>query len=228
MAHDTNVTWHEHSVSRQEREALNGHKGCVIWFTGLSACGKSTVANLVDHKLHAQGIHSYVLDGDNVRLGLNAGPGMLKERHGEEYSKRFGLGFSAQDREENIRRIGAVAKLFAEAGLVTLTAFISPYRRDRDAARAGMSAGDFVEIFVDAPIEVCEKRDPKGLYKKARAGEIKGFTGIDDPYEAPEKPELVLDAGSKDAETLAGEVIAYLEKAGKISKSRKPEAAGAR
>ena len=216
MTNDTNVTWHEHSVSRDEREQLNGHKGCVIWFTGLSACGKSTVSNLVDHMLHKRGLHSFVLDGDNVRMGLNAGPGMLKERHGEEFSKRFGLGFSAQDREENIRRIGAVAKLFCDAGLVTLTAFISPYRRDRDAVRATMKEGDFIEIFVDAPIELCEKRDPKGLYKKARAGELKGFTGIDDPYEAPLKPELVLDAGKKDAETLADEVIAYLARSGKI------------
>jgi len=216
MTNDTNVTWHEHSVSRDEREQLNKHKGCVIWFTGLSACGKSTVSNLVDHKLHKRGIHSYVLDGDNVRLGLNAGPGMLKERHGEDYAKRFGLGFSAQDREENIRRIGAVAKLFSEAGIVTLTAFISPYRRDRDAVRAAFKEGDFIEIFVDAPLEVCEARDPKGLYKKARAGELKGFTGIDDPYEAPAKPELVLDAGKKTAEALADEVIAYLEKSGKI------------
>jgi adenylylsulfate kinase len=216
MAHDTNVHWHEHSVTRAERERLNGHKGCVIWFTGLSACGKSTISNLVDHKLHSRGLHSFVLDGDNVRHGLNAGPGMLKDRHGEEFAKRFGLGFSAQDREENIRRIGAVAKLFSEAGLITLTAFISPYRRDRDAVRATMAPGDFVEILVDAPIEVCEARDPKGLYKKARAGEIKGFTGIDDPYEPPAKPELVLDAGKKDAETLAEEVLAYLQKAGKI------------
>jgi adenylylsulfate kinase len=216
MTNDTNVTWHEHSVSRDEREQLNKHKGCVIWFTGLSACGKSTVANLVDHKLHKRGQHSFVLDGDNVRMGLNAGPGMLKERHGEEFAKRFGLGFSAQDREENIRRIGAVAKLFCDAGLVTLTAFISPYRRDRDAVRATMKDGDFIEIFVDAPLEVCEKRDPKGLYKKARAGELKGFTGIDDPYEAPAKPELVLDAGAKDAETLADEVITFLARTGKI------------
>ncbi len=216
-AHETNVHWHEHSVTRAEREERSGHKGCVVWFTGLSACGKSTVANLVDHMLHSQGIHSFVLDGDNVRHGLNAGPGMLKERHGEEFAKRFGLGFSAQDREENIRRIGAVAKLFAEAGVVALTAFISPYRRDRDFVRATLGAGDFVEVFVDAPLEVCEKRDPKGLYKKARAGELKGFTGIDDPYEAPAKAELVLDAGKKNAETLAKEVLAYLRKAGKIS-----------
>jgi adenylylsulfate kinase len=216
MANDTNVHWHEHSVSRAEREGLNGHKGCVIWFTGLSACGKSTISNLVDHKLHSRGLHSFVLDGDNVRHGLNAGPGMLKERHGEEFAKRFGLGFSAQDREENIRRIGAVAKLFSDAGIVTLTAFISPYRRDRDAVRASMPAGDFLEIFVDAPLEICEARDPKGLYKKARAGELKGFTGIDDPYEAPEKPELVLNAGQKTAEALADEVIAYLAKIGTI------------
>ena len=213
MANDTNVHWHEHSVSRPEREKLNGHKGCVIWFTGLSGCGKSTIANLVDHKLHSLDIHSFVLDGDNVRHGLNAGPGMLKERHGEGFAKRFGLGFSAEDREENIRRIGAVAKLFAEAGLVTTTAFISPYRRDRDAVRATMPA-DFIEVLVDAPLEVCEARDPKGLYKKARAGELKGFTGIDDPYEAPEKPELVLDSAKKSAETLADEVIAYLRKKG--------------
>ena len=209
--------WHEHSVTREEREKLNRHKGCVIWFTGLSGCGKSTVANLVDHKLHAQGLHSFVLDGDNVRMGLNAAPGALKERHGEEFAKRFGLGFSAQDREENIRRIGAVAELFASAGIITLTAFISPYRKDREAVRARLKQGDFIEVLVDAPLEVCEARDPKGLYKKARAGEIKGFTGIDDPYEAPEKPELVLDAGKKDAETLAGEVLDYLKKTGKIS-----------
>ena len=142
---------------------------------------------------------------------------MLKDRHGEDFAKRFGLGFSAEDREENIRRIGAVAELFAEAGVITITAFISPYRRDRDAIRERVPDGDFIEILVDAPLEVCESRDPKGLYKKARAGEIKGFTGIDDPYEAPEKPELVLDSASKDAETLADEVIAYLKKVGKIS-----------
>ncbi len=211
------VHWHEHSVARDEREKLNGHKGCVIWFTGLSACGKSTIANLVDHKLHSAGLRSFVLDGDNVRLGLNAAPGMLKERHGEEFGKRFGLGFSAQDREENIRRIGAVADLFSQAGTIALTAFISPYRRDRDAVRAKLKPGDFVEVFVDAPLEVCEKRDPKGLYKKARAGEIKGFTGIDDPYEAPLSAELILDAGAKSAETLADEVIAYLKKSGRIS-----------
>lgn len=217
MTNETNVHWHEQQVSRDERQQLNGHKGCVVWFTGLSACGKSTVANLVDHKLHASGVRSIVLDGDNVRHGLNAAPGMLKEVHGEEFASRFGLGFSAQDREENIRRIGAVAKLFSEAGVVTLTAFISPYRQDRDRVRSSTADGDFVEVFVDASLDVCEARDPKGLYKKARAGEIKGFTGIDDPYEAPTNAELVLDADGKDADTLADEVIVYLRSSGKIS-----------
>jgi adenylylsulfate kinase len=210
------VHWHEHAVTRQEREAKNGNKGCVVWFTGLSACGKSTVANLVDHKLHSLGKQSFVLDGDNIRHGLNAGPGMLRDKHGEEFAKRFGLGFSAQDREENIRRIGAVAKLFCDAGVVAITAFISPYRADRDRVRATLAPGDFIEILVDAPLEVCERRDPKGLYKKARAGELKGFTGIDDPYEPPLKPEMVLDAGRKSAEQLADEVIGYLRSSGTI------------
>ena len=220
MSHEDQVQvhWHEHAVSRTEREKLNGHRGCVVWFTGLSACGKSTVANLLDHKLHSMGMHSFVLDGDNVRHGLNAGPAMLTERHGEEFAKRFGLGFSAQDREENIRRIGMVAQLFCDAGIIAITAFISPYRVDRDRVRAALGKGDFVEIFVDAPIEVCEARDPKGLYKKARAGQLKGFTGIDDPYEPPLHPELVLNAAEKSAETLAGEVLAYLKAAGKIDR----------
>jgi len=208
--------WHEHSVTRADHEALNKNKGCVVWFTGLSACGKSTVANLVDHKLHQAGLHSYVLDGDNVRLGLNAAPAGLKERHGEEFAKRFGLGFSAQDREENIRRIGAVGELFCSAGIVALTAFISPYRKDRDAIRGKLKPGDFVEVFVDTPLEICEQRDPKGLYKKARAGELKGFTGIDDPYEAPVSPELTLDGGKKSPEQLADEVLAYLKTNGKL------------
>jgi adenylylsulfate kinase len=213
---DVHIVWHQHAVSREEREVLNGHRGCVVWFTGLSGCGKSTVANLVDRKLHARGAHTFVLDGDNVRHGLNAAPNLLVPSFGETFAKRFGLGFGAEDRIENIRRIGAVSRLFAEAGLITLTAFISPYRRDRDAIRASLAAGDFVEVFVDAPLEVCEARDPKGLYKKARAGEIKGFTGIDDPYEAPEKPELHLAAGTKLPEVLADEVIAYLEGVGKL------------
>ncbi|MEZ6055080.1 MAG: adenylyl-sulfate kinase [Planctomycetaceae bacterium] len=193
----TNVTWHDHRVSSNDREAIKGQKGAVLWFTGLSACGKSTIANTVDHKLHAMGRHTYLLDGDNIRMGLNKN-----------------LGFSAEDRAENIRRIGEVAKLFADAGLITLTAFISPYRADRDAGRALLPAGEFVEIYVDASLETCEARDPKGLYKKARAGEIKGFTGIDDPYEAPEKPELVLDSNTKGIDELADEVIAYLQKNG--------------
>ncbi|MGD0516432.1 MAG: adenylyl-sulfate kinase [Thermoguttaceae bacterium] len=209
--HQVQVQWHDHAVTREEREKLNSHRGCVIWFTGLSACGKSTVANLIDHKLHSLGLHSFVLDGDNIRHGLNAAPGMLKPRHGEEFAKRFGLGFSAQDREENIRRIGAVAKLFSDAGIIAITAFISPYRVDRDRVRSLLAEGDFIEIFVDAPLEVCEARDPKGLYKKARLGEVKGFTGIDDPYEPPLKAEMVLDAGSKSAETLAEDVLAYLK-----------------
>ncbi len=193
----TNVTWHDHSVTSAERQKLKGHKGAVLWFTGLSACGKSTIANTVDHLLHSQGKHTYLLDGDNIRMGLNKN-----------------LKFSAEDRAENIRRIGEVAKLFSDAGLITLTAFISPYRRDRDAVRALLKPGEFVEIFVDASLETCEKRDPKGLYKKARAGEIKGFTGIDDPYEAPEKPELVLDSNNKGIDDLAREVVQYLEKNG--------------
>lgn len=215
MSH-AEVYWHDHAVSRQEKETLNGNKGCVLWFTGLSASGKSTIANIVDHLLHKEGKHSFVLDGDNVRHGLNAGIGMLQAVHSEEFAKRFGLGFSAQDREENIRRVGAVAKLFTEAGLIALTAFISPYRIDRDRVRQSLPEGDFIEIFVDTPIAVCEQRDPKGLYKKARSGELKGFTGIDDPYEVPAKPELVLQGGSKTPEELAQEVLEYLKSRGKI------------
>ena len=216
MTNEANVTWSRHAVSRDQREQLNGHRGCVVWFTGLSGSGKSTVANLVDDKLHAMGVHGFVLDGDNVRHELNASPGMLTDRHGEAFAARFGLGFSAEDREENIRRIGAVARLFCEAGLIVTTAFVSPYRRDRDDVRASLAQGDFIEVFVDAPLEVCEARDPKGLYKKARAGEIKNFTGIDAPYEAPTSPELTLDAGNKTATALADEVIAHLRSAGKI------------
>lgn len=190
----TNITWHEHHVSKEERWALNSHKAAVLWFTGLSACGKSTIANTVDHILHSRGIHSFVLDGDNVRHGLNKN-----------------LGFSAEDRAENIRRIGEVAKLFVDAGMITLTAFISPYKADRDAARALVEKDEFIEIHVNASLETCEKRDPKGLYAKARAGEIKGFTGIDDPYEAPENAELTLDADTKSIDELASVVVAYLE-----------------
>ena len=195
----TNITWHEHSVSSADRAKLNGHTGCVLWFTGLSGCGKSTIANTVDHMLNSQGVHTYVLDGDNVRHGLNKN-----------------LGFSPDDRTENIRRIGEVAKLFADAGVVTLTAFISPYRADRDQVREIMPEGSFIEVYVNASLETCEKRDPKGLYKKARAGEIKGFTGIDAPYEEPEKAELVLDSDNKGIDELAKEVVEYLKANGKL------------
>ncbi len=214
---DPIVVWHEQAVSRADREKLNKHRGCVVWFTGLSGCGKSTVANLVDHQLHERGLRSYVLDGDNVRHGLNATPQMLAERYDEEFGKRFGLGFGQQDREENIRRVGAVANLLCDAGLITLTAFVSPYRADRDAVRASMAEGDFVEVLVDASLEVCESRDPKGLYKKARAGEISNFTGIDAPYEPPQNPELVLDANSQQAAKLSELVIAKLIELGKLS-----------
>lgn len=217
MSNDINITWHEQSVSREIREKKNGHKGCVIWFTGLSASGKSTVANTLDHMLHQAGHQSVVLDGDNVRHGLNAGPGMLINAHGEEFSQRFGLGFTAIDREENIRRIGAVAEIFKQTGVIALTAFISPYRVDRDMVRNTMNDGEFIEVFVDAPLDVCEQRDPKGLYKKARAGEIKGFTGIDDPYEEPLAPELVLEAAEKTPDVLAGEIITFLRDKGVIA-----------
>lgn len=196
----TNVTWHEHRVSSADRQKLNGHKVAVLWFTGLSAAGKSTVANTVDHKLHARGIHTYILDGDNIRMGLNKN-----------------LGFNDADRTENIRRIGEVAKLFSDAGLIALTAFISPFKADRDQVRALFKNGEFHEIYVNASLETCEKRDPKGLYKKARAGEMKNFTGIDSPYEAPENPELVLDANTRSIDELADDVIAYLASKGLLS-----------
>ncbi|GIX03733.1 MAG: adenylyl-sulfate kinase [Planctomycetaceae bacterium] len=196
----TNVTWHEHKVSKDERFRLMGHRGAVLWFTGLSACGKSTIANTVDHMLHSLGKHSYILDGDNIRMGLNKN-----------------LGFSAEDRAENIRRIGEVAKLFAHAGLLTLTAFISPYRADRDKVRALLEPGEFIEIYVKASLETCEQRDPKGLYKKARAGQIKGFTGIDDPYEPPEHPELILDSDNLGVDVLAQQVLDYLDSRGYLT-----------
>lgn len=217
MNDDSNVTWHEQSVSREMRERKNGHRGCVIWFTGLSGSGKSTIANTLDHKLHKADYQSVVLDGDNVRHGLNAGSGMLNQAHGEAFSKRFGLGFSAIDREENIRRIGAVAEIFTQSGVIALTAFISPYRIDRDKVRNTLKEGEFFEVFVDTPLEVCEQRDPKGLYKKARAGEIKGFTGIDDPYEEPIAPEIVLLAAEKTPDILADEIIAVLMNKGIIN-----------
>lgn len=170
-----NIVWHTQTLSKEERGALKGQRPCILWFTGLSGAGKSTVANALEQALHARGYHTYLLDGDNVRHGLNKN-----------------LGFSPEDREENIRRIGEVAKLFVDGGTIVLTAFISPYRRDREQVRELVEEGEFIEVFVDTPLGVCEDRDPKGLYKKARAGQIKGFTGIDDPYEAPDSPEITL------------------------------------
>ena len=218
-ASETRVTWHEHSVLRADRERLNRHRGCVVWFTGLSGCGKSTVANLVDRRLYERGVHSILLDGDNIRHGLNASPDVLAE-YGKSFADRFGLTFAAEDRRENIRRIGAVAELFVSAGVVTLTAFVSPYARDRASVRRQIErlgqGGDFIEVFVDAPLDVCERRDPKGLYKLARAGKIRGFTGIDDPYEPPPNPELRLAAGEANPEELAEQVVAHLARHGQI------------
>jgi adenylylsulfate kinase len=215
----TDIVWHEPSVSRTERERQRGQQGCVVWFTGLSGSGKSTIANAVDRLLFESGYWSFVLDGDNVRHGLNASPALLAA-YGDVFARRFGLTFTAEDRQENIRRIGAVAALFASAGLITLTAFVSPYRADREAVRRQVEnsrPGSFLEVFVDAPLEICESRDPKGLYKKARAGELKNFTGVDDPYEPPQRPELRLDAAVKTPSTLAEEVLAFLRSSGKIS-----------
>ncbi len=213
---DPKVVWHEHSVDRISRERLMGHRGCVVWFTGLSGSGKSTVANAVDVLLHARGVHTFLLDGDNIRHGLCAGPNLLAERHDAAFAERFGLGFGPLDREENIRRIGAVAQLLVAAGLITLTAFVSPYRRDRQRVRQWLEqhgqTGDFIEVFVDAPLEVCEARDPKGLYKLAREGKLPNFTGISDPYEAPESPELHLATAEKTPQQLAEQVIAELQR----------------
>lgn len=192
-----NIVWHDHAVSMTERASLLGQKGSVVWFTGLSGCGKSTIANVLDQMLHRAGRASILLDGDNLRHALCAPPPALEPEHGVEFASRFGLGFGAIDREENIRRIGAVSSLMASAGLITLAAFVSPYRKDRERVRAAVEAtagaGAFLEVFVDTPLEVCQQRDPKGLYKKALAGEIKNFTGISDPYEAPESPEVCLE-----------------------------------
>lgn len=203
---ETQITWHEQRVKRP--------RGKVLWFTGLSGSGKSTVANAVDVLLSQQNVAAYLLDGDNVRHGLCASPAALAKSYTEPFAERFGLGFSAEDREENIRRIGCVADLFCDAGVTVLAAFVSPYRRDRqrvrDRVEASGSPGDFVEIFVDTPLEICEARDPKGLYKKARAGELKGFTGIDAPYEPPENAEIVLQAGSRSVTELAEEVVQKL------------------
>lgn len=191
-----------------------GHRGCVVWFTGLSGSGKSTVANAVERKLFERGVQSYLLDGDNIRHGLSATPQMLAPTYGGPFAERFGLGFGAEDRAENIRRVAAVARLLCDAGLVTLTALVSPLRADRSAARASLAPEDFYEVFVDTPLEVCESRDPKGLYKKARAGLIPEFTGISAPYEAPEAADLVLPGGGADAVNLADRVLEFLASPG--------------
>jgi adenylylsulfate kinase len=199
----TNITWHEGHVTREERSRLLQQKGATLWFTGLSGSGKSTIAFTLEHALVQRGRLAYVLDGDNIRHGLNKN-----------------LGFSAADREENIRRIGEVAKLFADCGIITMTSFISPYRKDRDGVRALHAAGQipFFEIHVNTPIQTCEQRDPKGLYKKARAGELKNFTGVDDPYEAPLHPELCLDATKTSPQEAAATLLDYLEKQGVLGR----------
>ncbi len=219
MSQSNNITWHEGEVSRQEREQLLNQKGLTVWMTGLSASGKSTIACILEQMLLHQKKHAYRLDGDNVRFGLNKDPKSLQEKQGyaEPAAKRFGLGFSAEDRAENIRRIGEVAKLFTDAGVIAITSFISPYRRDRDAVRASMKPGEFVEVYINVSLATAEQRDPKGLYKKARAGILKGFTGIDDPYEAPEKPEIVIDTETTTAEDAAKQILAYLEKGGYLA-----------
>lgn len=195
----TNVHWHAGNLTRDERFGLLKSVGCTLWFTGLPSSGKSTIASALEQVVVQRGRHCYRLDGDNIRMGLNKN-----------------LGFSADDRAENIRRIGEVAKLFADSGSVALTSFISPYRADRDAARAlhEKEGIGFFEVFVDTPVEECEKRDPKGLYKKARAGEIKGFTGVDDPYEAPSKPELRLAAGEMSVGACVEACLALLSERG--------------
>lgn len=190
----TNITWHASTVTKHDRHAQNGHGSSVLWFTGLSGSGKSTIANAVSAELYRMGINEYVLDGDNIRHGLNRD-----------------LGFSEADRTENIRRIGEVAKLFVDSGAIVTTAFISPFQSDRDQVRALFDEGDFIEIFVDCPIDVCEQRDPKQLYEKARRGEIKDFTGIDSPYEAPPNPELIIRSDQLSVEEAVKEILGYLE-----------------
>ncbi|HEU0016110.1 MAG TPA: adenylyl-sulfate kinase [Longimicrobium sp.] len=195
-----NLYWHAGEVTRADRERAAGHRGATLWFTGLSGSGKSTLARAVENELFLRGVRVYVLDGDNVRLGLNKD-----------------LGFGPKDRTENIRRIGEVAKLFTDFGAVAITAFISPYREDRDAARALMADGDFVEVFVYADLDTCEARDPKGLYARARRGEIPEFTGISAPYEPPLEPELVVNTARHDLRTCTEQVIAYLEENGYLA-----------
>ena len=194
-----NIQWHGAEVSQAQREEALGQRGAVIWLTGLSGSGKSTVCRRVEQVLLDRGVHTYVLDGDNIRMGLNKD-----------------LGFSPADRTENIRRIGAVAQLFADAGTIVLTAFISPYRADRDQARALNEAGRFIEVHVSTPLAACEARDPKGLYKKAREGKIPEFTGISAPYEAPEAAELDLNTDGQSVDESAHEIVAYLRSKGFI------------
>ena len=197
-----NLTWHIGEVDREARAAAHGHRGAVLWFTGLSGSGKSTIGHRVERMLIERGAFAYVLDGDNVRHGLNSD-----------------LGFAPEDRVENIRRIGEVARLFADAGGLVLSAFISPYRADRDRVRGLMGPGEFVEVFVDTPLEICEARDPKGLYKKARAGEISNFTGLDAPYEVPENPEVHLETANISVDEAAAQVIRYLDGQNILGKS---------
>lgn len=197
MVISNDIIWHPHKIGLNERESQQAHKGCVLWFTGLSGSGKSTLADTLEQALyqHSQKhslIHTYLLDGDNLRHGLCRD-----------------LGFSAEDRHENIRRVGEVAKLMVDAGLIVLTAFISPYQKDRQQVRGSFDQGRFIEIFVDTPLSICESRDPKGLYQKARRGEIKQFSGIDSPYEPPIDPELHLD-GTLPINTLIQQILTYL------------------
>ena len=189
-----NLTWHEAGITHTQRHDLNGHTSCVIWFTGLSGSGKSTLANRLDAALYARKARSYVLDGDNLRHGLNRD-----------------LGFSPEDRQENIRRVGETAKLLADAGLIVITAFISPYCRDRDAVRKLFHPGEFIETWIDCSLETCRRRDPKGLYKKADAGEIADFTGVSAPYEAPSSPEITIHSDRLSENEAVGEIIAWLE-----------------
>lgn len=196
-----NVVWHHATVTRARREAQNGHRGCILWFTGLSGAGKSTLAHAVEETLHQRGCRTFVLDGDNVRHGLCGD-----------------LGFSPEDRVENIRRVGEIAKLFMEAGVIVLTAFISPYRAERERVRGMVEHGDFMEIFCDSPIEVCESRDVKGLYKKARAGQIQEFTGISSPYEVPDNPELTVNTGEVELELCVQQVLQGMLHRGIVNK----------
>ena len=194
MTASTNIVWHESGVTKENRQQQKGHKSAILWFTGLSGSGKSTISVALEIALHAKGFHTYRLDGDNVRFGLNKN-----------------LGFSPEDRTENIRRIGEVSKLMVDAGLFTLTAFISPYLEDRNQVRELVEADEFIEIYVKASLETCEQRDPKGLYKKARLGEIKGFTGIDAPYEEPTQAEIIIDTNQLSIEGAVEVIIAYLK-----------------